>query len=1048
MQMTQENYKSKHEEIYKRFRSSYEKVINDKKTIQEIQDRNILESFFSNNTRDLARAGISQNELILELFASFQDILGLIQSGAKVSTEIMQTLEELQAHSSKTNDDFQKKFMQLLQKASEQDKATNKVQEKVDNQQLRIVSQEQVGKIIRDIRELATKQGHPSIKIFIEICTGIRKYFSSSSLSSSDKRTIVLTVKERQFGILSSDELITHRDKFIHIFKGAIPAKKSGPGIWGHFISGTSIFKDTMEFNMADAVSGVLDAAVVSESDRYVEFRDNLILLLDEFLDKKIDVNDEHAPELVAIRKRLLESQFEIALVGEFQGGKSTTFNMLCGGREISPRGLNGGGIKTSAAVVTAQNIEANETKNGLSEWAEITWLTSDEIKRRIGEALKIYDCDQEHKKLAEKVEETTATQFEELLKIAWDSNPKNDPLDSLRVATLQHRLLSSSNFSKYSGQTVVPIDEFQHIVKFPNGWESHWGKKYKADFTPEECLFSCVDRVLVRIHSTALERLGCRITDCPGLFVSRWDTERAISVMKSANAIWYLLSGDKQIGSADEQALQHIKDYEWADKCFFSINRRKSRNATDELLKVDTSILKNNGFHPEQVFLYNAFLAFRKTQLLLVKNGLSAKDLECLALETKSNSFVDKVLQELTIDERKREQAIKKLIVNHLYALDEEDLAETLRDENTISTELILQLKVESGINEILPAIEKMIITQRARSILIDHGVEPCLKVLEHFSTDLKQKESDAVKTLEEAEKRAEEAKSKLDQFIKTWKENFSFLKITAFDHELAIDFFNEYDIEIKHTISERAVEICKEEWHGSHYDSDAVNNATERRIQDAFLNLIRAKLEVYLKNIRENPKFKENIGDKTLTKLSEMKDEWKELKSGVDLFDSIETATEAGIHDFSFESFDQKIAGSIDVPWYSWEFFKDIFTLWIRRLFQSTDDRIDEFFREKDPIGAAYNEFKGDSNNEQQIADFLGETRRNYAKCLEESFEEMKNRLDTSIKATQDFVKKSNEEKEKIAKMALEMRKDIDDFYSEKIQKFKDEVCRFYVE
>ena len=74
-----------------------------------------------------------------------------------------------------------------------------------------------------------------------------------------------------------------------------------------------------------------------------------LLGLLKETLD--IGIPEPHNGILREIQRKCQEDQFEIALVGEFQGGKSTTFNALCDGREISPRGLGGGGLKTRAKL-------------------------------------------------------------------------------------------------------------------------------------------------------------------------------------------------------------------------------------------------------------------------------------------------------------------------------------------------------------------------------------------------------------------------------------------------------------------------------------------------------------------------------------------------------------------------------------------------------------------------------------------------------------------------------------------------------------------------
>lgn len=79
-------------------------------------------------------------------------------------------------------------------------------------------------------------------------------------------------------------------------------------------------------------------------------------------------------------KKKLQEDEFSISLIGEFQGGKSTTFDALCGGREISPRGNN---IKTSACKIKVTNISGNN-----EEHAKITWKTNAELVLTISKVL------------------------------------------------------------------------------------------------------------------------------------------------------------------------------------------------------------------------------------------------------------------------------------------------------------------------------------------------------------------------------------------------------------------------------------------------------------------------------------------------------------------------------------------------------------------------------------------------------------------------------------------------------------------------------------
>ena len=1024
----------KHNKLVERFNATFEKVKQDKKTLEKIQDRNLLEIIFSNNTRDLAKVGITQNELMFELHKNFQELLLLQKNDQKKFSEIW---EQLDAINTKNNDNLYKLWTQMvdsMKKMDWQSQILNSTKKYVNNHGVRIASGEQLKKICLDIRAIAQKRDRTSIAKFLLICKSLKKFFKDFSLTNNDKREIKLTVVESKLESVnvSAEALNQHQKVIAEYFSDLKNVRKNNLTNWGCFLFKEQKLEEEKVFKMSELVSDVLDTVVIQEGDRYKNFRDELVGLLDEFINKKIDVDGEHAPELERIRRRLHENQFEIALVGEFQGGKSTTFNMLCEGREISPRALNGGGIKTSAAVVTVQNIDGNETKNELCEWAEVTWLDTCEIKRRIADVLKEYG----QENLSIKPEDTPEKILRELLEVAWSKEPQGDVLDRLRVATLQFKALADTQLNEYVSQTIMPVDEFQKLVVFPIDWETKWEKQLNADFSLEESLFSIVDRVLVRIHSDALARLGCSITDCPGLFVSQWDTEKAMEVMNNANAIWYLLNGEKQIGKNDLRALNKIKDREWEDKCFFSINQKRNKEMTIRIRNTNVPILKSNGFIPEQVYIYDAFIAFRCAQLILSKQGLSNRDLEYLCLE--SNKIISNDICEKTI---------KKMLVKHLATIDEDELCDILLDADNVIPEHVSMLCSKSGKYDILSAIEKSIITQKARSILIKEGAERCQKVLVHIIAALKNQEVAAKLTLDEAHKKAENAKAKLEKFVKKWQEKFSFMEQSLIDDSLALDFFQEYDFEIKNTIQKKAINICKDEWHGSFIDADDVNKAVETKIQEEFASLIKSKLEVYKGNIESKVKFQDVFYTKFTACLDEMKEEFSELKSGEILFESINTAVKDDFS-FSFTSFNKKISDKIDVPWYSWEFLKDFFTLWLRRFFQTPDDRIEAFFQDEDPVGRAYDAFKGSTEHEKQIAAYLGTIREGYIAGLNKNFKEMKSRLQSNIDVTMKTVRASNKECEQIALEAENTRKNIVEPYTEKIKDFTSKVERIYAE
>lgn len=1036
------DYETKHKELMERFQTSMTNLCKNKDLVEKVRDRNFLQKLFANTSRDLAEAGIAQNELLNDCYTTLQEVIKLSTANAERDAEIMQTITEIMQKITGINDDFRQNFIDLFKKIVEQKKV-------LEDHEYRIISQEQLDKLILDIKECGAKQaGYSTVDLFCRIGISIAKYLSGVSISNNHKRKILLEVLSGKFGKMSGEELNACQEQIFNIFSAPSFQSNKNSGMWNRFIFKQQPLDKEREFSMSEIISGTLDAVAVQESDRYIAYRDRLVTFLDEFLSKGIDVDGEHSRDLSAIRKRLHEDQFEIALIGEFQGGKSTTFNLLCDGREISPRGLNGGGIKTSAAVISAQNIDGDETRDGLNEWAEVCWLSKEEMKRRIMDVLAPYaEVNADKQEIVSEEPDFSPEEIKELLESVWSKNPQGDELELLRIATLQFRLLYNSNLERLTSRKIVAVNEFQSLVQFPQNWEARWAGKLDADFSEEECLFSIVDRVSVHIHSEFLARIGCRITDCPGLFVSRWDTERAEDVMRHSNAIWYLLNGSKQIGDSDKRALQRIKDFKWMDKCFFSINRRKSKASSEAILKEDAAMLEALDFHPEHIFMYDAFLAFRTAQITLAYKGMSERDLECLAEESRGKNILSDVLNDLKTNPDKCEQALKKMIRKHLLTQDEDGLADELEEVEAISSEFRERLLCESGINDILPAIEKLIITQRARSILITNGTQRCVDVLKHLQANFEQKEKAATETLEQTRKEAEFARARLARFCKEFERRFEFLSQKELDHALVRDFYDSREKDIVSQIDTKAREICKKTWKEKHLFDD-VNCVAAKRIQDEFLRLIRMHVEFYALTLQTNRLFKTTILNPFTKAKDEMSKKWSEEKEKEELFASVEVLTHVDTENLQTSSFELKGKASLDLPWYSWEFLKDFVTLGLRRIIQKPEDRIDKFFEDKEPVKTAYYAFKGDNRNTDNLIKILGSPRKTLKREVEQSVLAMTKRLESNIRTREEVAKKSNERKEEIAREARNARETIVEPYMEKLESFEKEVCRFYAE
>ncbi len=305
----------------------------------------------------------------------------------------------------------------------------------------------------------------------------------------------------------------------------------------------------------------------------------------------------------------------ELLLIGEVQCGKSTTFNAICDGREISPRG---GGLKTTGCRISAHPIPADA-----EEYAELTWKTDDELM------LTMYDIVNDNlvddrggcsifpyarpEKLPPLSDERVRALAKKAIRAEWKKYRGNiagydayntGRLDRLQIATLilEYETLMLGELRE---RTRIGIDDVQSFAVFPRDWAVKWQK------SGEEAHWRLKD---VAVHSPTLERLGCVVTDFPGLFEGSWRATVAQQMMR-ADAILYLIGGQKQMTEADLRVLSGIRKTQQVHKCFFAINAKMSKLSVEQNLRlVDFSRIKEAGFpieREEDICVFNALLVF-----------------------------------------------------------------------------------------------------------------------------------------------------------------------------------------------------------------------------------------------------------------------------------------------------------------------------------------------------------------------------------------------------------------------------------------------------
>ena len=610
------------------------------------------------------------------------------------------------------------------------------------------------------------------------------------------------------------------------------------------------------------------DQANWEMSSWYEKRRDELLGLLKEATAVKIP--DKYRTELEESSRKCQEDSFEIALVGEFQGGKSTTFNALCDGRDISPRGLGGGGIKTSAAVISAQNISNDEKKElpdgrKLDEWAEITFKSDAAIVLSAATILKptilkdeklFAEFKKTHKEIQTADEEAEfkhklnvdeglqalfdlgKKEHREILKktvnilwndwykdkshwnnwVHWNNGHEDDPakylqddLDQLRIVTLQLRFYGTEEYKQLISQKLLPIDQFQKLIAFPKDWNIRWMNGADADFSINEVAFVFIHSVLVRLHSKNLQRLGCRITDCPGLFANSFDTQIAERAIRNADAIWYLINGDKMVGEKDLKIIGKISAMEMLGKIESTCNLRGSHEQKiNEILPVTRNILLGAGYNLE-VFPYNARLAFLAMQGDLLLNNpelFSELDYRNMKIDAKAKS-----------DDPDKAELWGKM-VSRLGILTEIEDLEQIEDLDDSTVRIV---RDNSYFDNILTSLEDEIIPKKAKSILVDKGSERVTKALLFYEGKLKSEEDAAQAKVDEWKNEVDEGKRQLTDFIKKSEEIINKSEIgteskrkqlaeqIAFDIiDLSIDDY--FTFELSHDVSWILINIAKD--------------------------------------------------------------------------------------------------------------------------------------------------------------------------------------------------------------------------------------------
>lgn len=527
--------------------------------------------------------------------------------------------------------------------------------------------------------------------------------------------------------------------------------------------------------------------------EHYNKHRARLIDLCskaEEDLEKAREIQKRFEPYGTPADK-LKADTYTLVLIGAFQSGKSTLFNYLCDGRELSPVGPGGGGLRTSGCMVTAHPIQ-----EGGEEHAVVTWRKPEELLAALGTSLiKYYEEPTSTSCLtpaevnldsAEGREKLAGFAIQELTSSAVSLTDENREL--LRFTLIICRFYEQFAERCKAGSTTCTPDEAVVLTSYPQDWANKWlttqqeGSWYELpQFSREEVNFAFCAGVELFLDSAILRDIGCSIIDCPGLFISKWDTEIAERCIREANAILYMFAGNKSLTQEDVEALKECVRLGGSHKMIFGANVRVSLNDWTRLLKEGVlPTLKLNGFDNPVVHNFHSAIALRSRELLYQQNKMLSESSQTaieydIQLKGEPMSVEDYLRWELNkyISTYTGFRASLQNFVGNWKALDK-----------------------LSGVPDFVGAASDHVVRTRATSVLIHEGTRQLQASLSQAKAEMAHKIKLLENDIRTARKELKEKENALMEFMKTRETHENSLSAELDQAEGAIYAFYEQKI------------------------------------------------------------------------------------------------------------------------------------------------------------------------------------------------------------------------------------------------------------
>ena len=186
---------------------------------------------------------------------------------------------------------------------------------------------------------------------------------------------------------------------------------------------------------------------------------------------------------------------------------------------------------------------------------------------------------------------------------------------------------------------------------------------------------------------------------------------------------------------------------------------------------------------------------------------------------------------------------------------------------------------RAKSGMDEIVSAVENLVVSKKSKSVLVDNGAQKMLRLIETLENKLKSAEVIAEAEESTVQVQFEQAAERLNSFVEFCDQRLEELRTEKIDFALAEDYWDKVIASSMEEVAEKAArQIAKER------NNENGVGRNEQIINDAFAEVVNPKAVQWVDGIRNdtNRLFEELIGRKVRQISNDTSRQWEMIIQG----------------------------------------------------------------------------------------------------------------------------------------------------------------------